>query len=105
MRKEGNWATLAKVKSRIHAPPLSAVHRQVKQLLVEWHIFPNDPPIGTFRRLQKVLDDLKAAGFLLFKKEKGALSVKRVGNDFRFSLSQYHLQQHACYINTNFQQP
>eukprot|EP00916_Digyalum_oweni_P019487 GHVL01032412.1.p1 GENE.GHVL01032412.1~~GHVL01032412.1.p1 ORF type:complete len:223 (-),score=6.03 GHVL01032412.1:88-756(-) len=71
----------------------TGMHRQVKQFLVEWHIFATYPAKETFEQLIRILQDLKDAGFRSFDKNPHVPNLK---------WEKFNLQSDFGYVNINF---
>lgn len=68
----------------------------VRQLLIEWHIFPNEPFRNHFPDMYKVLQDLQAAGFRLFHLH----SFQR-----HHYIDYFNSQADSSWVNTKFARP
>ncbi|XP_070204718.1 probable methyltransferase-like protein 24 [Littorina saxatilis] len=71
----------------------TGVLRQVKQLLLEWHIFPDTPPRKEYVKLAEVLDELKAAGFRSFHRHEHPVNL---------DWSEFNVQSDVAYVNVKF---
>ena len=69
--------------------------RNVKQFLLEWHIFSTYPAREEFPRMAATLQDVDKAGFQHFYK-----------NPFRVSTTwnKFRIQSDTGYVNSNFKQ-
>ncbi|XP_076434556.1 putative methyltransferase-like protein 24 [Babylonia areolata] len=74
----------------------SGILTQVKQFVVEWHIFPDMPPRERFQQLIKVLSDLERAGFKPMGRHAHPL-------DRHWEL--LNIQSDVSYVNTHFAKP
>ena len=67
--------------------------RNVKQFLLEWHIFPKHPPRESFSQLIATIRDLQEAGFKAFDKHPHPVTL---------DWEKFNLQSDIGYVNVNF---
>ncbi|XP_046554944.1 probable methyltransferase-like protein 24 isoform X3 [Haliotis rubra] len=69
---------------------------QIRQFLVEWHIFPNEPSRERFQDIYDAYMSLKKNGFQFYHKNSGSRY-----HHYRY----WNSQADMCYVNTHFKQP
>ena len=70
--------------------------KHVRQFLVEWHIFPNEPNRAEFQQMYKTITALEKVGIKYFYVDSGSRY-----HHYRY----WNSQADMCYVNTKFQLP
>ncbi|XP_041369608.1 methyltransferase-like protein 24 [Gigantopelta aegis] len=70
--------------------------QHVRQFLVEWHIFPNEPNRAEFQQMYKSFTELEKVGMKYFYVDSGSRY-----HHYRY----WNSQSDMCYVNTKFKLP